>query len=78
MVVFVGPEFAVIVIGKAAPPARAVVTETALAASCGAGRFAVALAIVNCSEFEVPEELETVTGTGLEMIVSGGKIVAPS
>lgn len=67
---------AVIVIGSAALPARAVAGETALAASCGAGRFADGLPIVNGSEFDVPDELETVTATGLETVVSKGKMVA--
>jgi hypothetical protein len=48
------------------------------AIACGGCRFAVGLAIVNCNALDAPEELETVTGTGLEMVVSAGKIVALS
>jgi hypothetical protein len=70
------PELAVIVIGSATLPPRAVAGETALTASCGAGRFADGLPIVNCNAFDVPDELETVTVTGLETVVSRGKMVA--
>lgn len=44
----------------------------------GATRFAAGLAIVNCSALDVPDELETVTATGLGTDVSAGKIVALS
>ena len=43
---------------------------------CGTARLAEGLEIVNCRAFDVPEELETVTATGLGKAASVASIAA--
>jgi len=62
----------------AALPANALVGESEPDPRAGAGRFAVGEEMVNCSAFDCPPELDTVTAALVLVAVSMGRIAAES